>query len=505
MLKNNTWFMKIIKSSEFLTVLILLSLSIFTWRHIPALPFQGEGFYYFKKLSSNFSIQFPLPQDAFALVIFNFIAPIFKEQVNLYMYLLFIVMLVIDIAMYIFIRVITGNRLAAFSTAFLFSISYVGNYDMYSIGGYQYFVQRAVVLLPQLIALTFLILYFLRNFQIKYYVISLALFLLAIAMGFFGTWFLPPFIFYPCFYLLFNLKKIKQIWFKAIWVPFPFLIGNILLIKHGLSPYTEESFLSFVFHNSKVVPGLIQQLVVISLPPGTYDLSIKFLHLTEKTQVTPILGILTLILYISASIFIWKFKPSWRILVATSIASIVLMLLFNLYLNSANVLFTLGSSRYFYFPFVFVAVFWGLFLTAFSFSLKEKRNYVLLIFCVVWLVVNNRAIQKNLKADEWMNTANKDTIDYLRLWSEDLKRDPSYVYLPANLGSYGAGFAFRYFSHPDGKFRLQGFEDLDLPALAREKVDPEKLYVLYRDQAQEIVIDKTEESRALLRQLEKKK
>ncbi len=482
-----------------MSVIILLLLTILTWRHLPTIPFQGEGFYYFEKITNKVI----LPQDTLAQLIFYVIPPIFNDRLDLYMYLLFIVMLVIDAALYVLIRVVTENRLTAFVVTLLFSLSYVGNYDMYSSGGYQYFVQRAVILLPQLLSLMFLIIFFLHNFQMRYYRLSLALYLLAIGMGFFGTWFLPPFLFYPCFYILLNLRRFKQIFLKIIWVPLPYLAGNILLIKDSLSPYTEEPFLTFLLHNPKVIPGLVQQLIVISLPPGIYDWSVKSLHLAERTQVVPFLGILTLIFYLCAAMFIWKLKPSWRVLMVTSIASIVLMLLFNLYLNSANVLFSFNSSRYFYFPSVFIAIFWGLFLTTLLLFLEKNRTYFLIAFCAIWLAINNIAIQKNLKDDEWRNRANTDTINYLHLWSRDLKAYPSYVYLPANLGTYGASFVFRYFSHPDGKFRLQGFDELDLPALAKEKVDPNRLYVLNLSIKDEQVFDKTEESRRALRGLER--
>ncbi len=486
-----------------MSVIILLLLTILTWRHLPTIPFQGEGFYYFEKLTTNFKFHFPLPQDVFARLLFNFITPIFMGHLDKYMYLLFVVMLVIDLALYVFIRVTTGNKLAAFLTAFLFSVSYVGNYDMYSSGGYQYFAQRASILLPLLASLMFFLLYFLRNFQFKYYLISITVYLFGVAMGFFGTWFLPPFIFYPYFYLLFNLGELKKKMHKVIWVPLPFLVGNYLLISDSLGHYNQESFLSYLIHNPNLLPNLIQQLVVISLPPGIYELPIKFLHLAKKTEEVPLLGLLTFIVYGLALIYIWKLKRASIVLAATAILSIVLMSLFNLYLNSANVLFTFGSSRYFYYPSVFVAVFWGLFLTSLQ-SPKKGSNLFLVTFCVMWFAINNIAIQRNLADDEWRNRANTDTINYLRLWSKDLKQNPSYVFLPANLGGYGATFAFRYFSHPDGIFRLQGFNDLDLPALAKAKIDPNTLYVLTLSIKDEQVFDKTDESRRALSDLEKK-
>lgn len=502
--------MKNIKIKEFLPPLVLLILSLFTWRHIPFIQFQGEGFYYFAK-SGNFSLNKDLlsHHDAFALWSFNILSSLFQDKIILYMWFLLFIMLLIDLVMYIFVRVITGSKLAAFLAALLFSLSYIGKYDMYSIGGYQYFLQRAVVLLPHLLALMFLILYFLRNFSIKYYIFSLSLYLLGIMMGFFGTWFLPPFLSFPLFYLIFQLQNFKRIFLKTFWTPFPFLIGNILIIRNS-SYFTsnEETFLYFFLHRPGLISGVIQQLDVMTFPLVKYEDLVKYLSpesLFGKDFSLFIIRLSILVIYALAFLVIWKLFPLGKVLAATAIASMISMLLFNMYLNAATVLFTLGSSRYFYFPFAMIALFWGLFFA----GIFSKKNflpiYLFPIFCIMWIIYNNNAIQKNLKLDEWYHTSNRETIRILRSWSSKLKANPSYVMLPSNLGAYGGEFAFRYYSHPDGRFELQGFESLDFNDLASKNFDPERLYVLRFDNSQQTVIDETEKSRAILRKLEKRK
>lgn len=411
--------------------------------------------------------------------------------------------------MYICVRIVTGSKLAAFFTALLFNLSYIGKYDMYSSGGYHYFLQRGVILLPQLFAFTLFILYF-RKFSFKFYFLSLGIYFLGILMGFFGAFFLPLFIFYPFVYFIPSLRKIKlrnikKNFFKIFWTPFLFLAVTILVIKHSkfYSYPGEEPFLSFLSHFSNNFSGLIHQIAVVTLPIGGYKWLLDNLHWAMELEINLLLGIFLIIIYLWALLFIWKSHPNWSVFAATSFASLIAMLLFNLYKNSATVLASLESSRYFYFPFSMLAVFWGIFLASLFSSPKIVNKFLVVVFCLVWILHNNSAIQKAIKIDEWRHSANKTTIEYLQLWSKDLKENPSYVFLPANLGAYGAAFAFRYFSHRDGHFKLESLDPPDFGALVKRGVDPNRLYILHFDPGSQVVVDKTKEARKMLYQLQK--
>lgn len=491
------------KRNELIPILILLLLSFFTWRHIPFSQFQGEGFYYFENEVAKF--QLPLQPDIFARFVFLILPSLFQEQVYLYMLFLFFMMLFIDISVYICIRIITDTRLVAFFTTLLFSLSYIGNYDMYLTGGYQYFLQRGVILLPQLFVFTFLILFFNRS-SFRYYFLSLGSYFLGLLLGFYSIFFLPVLFFYPLSYIIFSLKNIRSIFLRVFWTPIPYLVGTILIIRHSkfYSYPGEEPFFSSLSHLYTNFLGLTHQLAVLTLPIGGYKWLLDNLHLAMELEII-LVGIFIVVAYLGAFLFILKSHPKWSILAATSIASSIVMFLFNLYKNSATVLISFESSRYFYFPFTMVALFWGIFLASIFSSRGLFNKFLVVVFCLLWIFHNNFAIQKAVKTDEWRHNANKVTIEFLQSKSRDLKTDPSYVFLPSNIGPYGAGFAFRYFSHKDGYFKLESLEPPDFEALAKAGVNPQRLYVLHFDPKSQIVVDKTEESRVLLRQLEKKK
>lgn len=474
-------------------MLILILLSLFIWRHLPNLMFVGEGYTYFEPTVTKIILSSSIPHDLLAKILFNILPSIFQEKVSLYMWFLFLTMIAINIIFYLIVKNITGSKFIGLLSGFLLTTGYTANFDMYSVGGYQYFVQRGILLLFLLPAFYFLVLYFSRSFIIKYYIFSLLFYIIGIFSGFFSTWFLPVFIFYPLCYLTINFKKIKELFTKTIWTPLPFIISNLLIIRQSSFIPSEESLLSFVFNNfSSSIIGILQQLTVMTFPLGellkTFD--------KNSPQFLAILGITT-VLYLGVLAISLKIKNNGKVLQLTAISSLISMLLFNVYLNSANVLNSFGSSRYFYYPFVMLAIFWGIF---FSLIFGSKK-LLLGLFCVGWIFINMTAIAKNLLDQEFLQRANRETLEFLNNRAPVLRQHPSVVYLPG-IGPYGVSFINRYYNHPEGKLILQGLEDLDLPKLAKDGVNPDRLYVLYFDSVSQLVIDKTEESREILKKLE---
>lgn len=487
--------MKNFKKSDVFLLGVILFVTFSFWRHIPSLQFVGEGFQYFAYEASNIYIRLPLHHDLLAKTLFNVLPHIFNDSVHLYMWFLFIVMLLIDAIFYIGIRTITKSKLVgALSTIFL-SLSYVANYDMYSAGGYQYFVQRGILLLFLLPAFCFFVLYFNGKFLLKYYVLSFTLFVTGIILGFFGTWFLPLFIFYPILYFLFNFRIRKKIFAKTIWTPFPFLVGNILIIKQSGFIPSDESILDFIVNKFLyAISGILQQLAFVTFPIS--EIIRRLDHVSSHFQ-----GVLalTFIWYVSAFFIILRIDRKLAPLAATALVSSLTMFLFNIYLNAANVLNSFWSSRYFYFPFTMLALFWGIFFS--SLFVRKGRAVFLPIVLVVWIAYNAYILNSAMEKDEFIQRANRETLRFLKANEKSLINNPSFVYLPMNLGAYGVTFSNRFYNHPDGRFVLQGFQELELEKLADEKFDPQNLYVLKYDTRAQKVIDKTEESRQILRQL----
>lgn len=491
----------------FLVLLVFLA-----WRHIPTLQFQHEGAYYFKFTSFEFDSRH-LTYDIFAKALFVFLAPLLKGQVFLYMWFLFAVMILIDVVFYWVVRVATGSRLTAFFAALLFALSYIGKYDMFSSGAYQYFVQRGVLLLFLLPALLFFLLYFQRNFRLGYYILGLGIYLLGIVMGFFGTWLLPIFIFYPLLFLLFNLTKGKEVLLKTIWTPVPFVIGNLKIISQNTYNPGGDEIVVWLFERTQLLfEGMMQQLAVMTLPAGVYKPLLESIskftamlvyNISEESFAFLTISVLVIGIYFISMLILWKLDRKRLPLAAASLLSLLAMLFFNLILNSNTIFASFESSRYFYFPSVVFAIYWGLFFSVLFLHKKRVVKLSVIAFLVFWIIHNNLVIGQEIKRDAWRHRANREALDTIKAWSPELKETPHYVWLPTTLGPYGGEFVKRFYSHPDGRFFEERVAPLKISALAQEHVDPEKLYVLHFDAARRVVVDRTEESRAELRRLQK--
>lgn len=488
---------KLLRNEALLLLLILVS-SVFIWRYIPLSQFQGEGFIYFTTSVLSFPKNFFVPFDLFARATFFTLPNLFDGEVFFYMMFQFAWVILTDVAFWVVVRFVTKSKYIALLAILFFSLSYVAKYDMFSIGGYQYFVQRGAILLPELVSFLFLSLYLNKPRLIGRYFLSLSLYLFSIFMGFFGTWFLPIFLYYPVLYLIFNWQKVKKITRRIVWTPLPFLIGNLLIIKQsGFIP--SEPIQSFVINNPlHVAEGVLQQLAVIT--PGLSEL-LKYNQGSSFYFETVL--IFTALIYFIVTLILCKNNKDLRTLTLSVVFSLATIFLFNLYLNEANVLHTFGSSRYFYFPFTLVALFWAMF---FYLIALKKTHYVVvtLVLCFVWIVYNIDRIDKNLKADAPIQQANRETIEYAKNISVS-EEEGLIVELPANIGGWGHEFISRFYGNSRVKFYMEKSDPLDLVETANKGIDANKVYVLHYDTKIQRVVDQSGLAREEILSIQKRK
>lgn len=484
--------MNLVKKQEIILLALVLTISFTVWRFIIGTQFQGEGFYYFTKDVTGFANT--LAPDFFARAVFHILPRLFGGHVFLYMWFQLIWILFTEIVFYLTVRVVTKNKYIAILATLFFSLSFVSKYDMFATGGYQYFVQRGVILLPQLLSFLFFSLYLSRGtYFLSHYYLSLLLYIFSIIMGFFGTWFLPVFLGFPLFYLIFNWQTLKKHARRIIWTPIPFLLSNLLIIKQS-SFVPGESIQSFVYNNIQhVITGILQQLAVVT--PGLVD-ALKYFN---KNTFEWIL-ILTAVLYCLAFTTVYILNRNLRALIVTTILSLAAMLVFNMYLNEANVLHTFGSSRYFYYPFTMVAVFWSIFF--YSVASKGRLFYrIMLILCPVWVLYNIYQISQARQYDEPIQTANRETIDYVTRMEFG---EGSFVQLPASIGGWGHEFVSRFYSKQKTKFYMEISDPIDLNKLVEQNVDANKVYVLHYAAISQSVVDQTESVRKQILELKMK-
>ena len=516
--------MIILTKKDIFAIGILFLVIYYFWNYILSLQFQGEGFYYFTdRIPDYFSLNlsWSFPYDYLALQLFSIFLSSFKEQTELYMAFEFIIMLTIAIAYYLLSKAITKSTYSALFISLFFGTSYIGNYDMFSSGGYQYFVQRGIILLPLLVSFNFYYLAFSKK-SLLFYIFSFILYTFSVAMGFYATWFLPVFIFYPLFLISRKNTKFKNI-FIAISST-PFILINKSLIQQSVY-YNDglPALFSFIYHDlGFAYYGVLHQLVTITIPNIEYihGSLVYFGHVYYNlfhssllnTIVTSlyhdnfdfiILSLLVIILYLTAFIFILLkplYKP-YRPILLTAFFSLLSMLLFNDFLNASNVHKNLGSSRYFYFPYAVFALFWGIF---FACLLKHHSKYLKIfsvLFLLVLMIVNYNLINIKTQVDSYRHISNKVTIDYLELWKPEISKNTSYIWLPSSFGAYGAEYAKRFYISSDSHIYVEGFVEIDYPGLAQKKVNPKRVYALHYDPKEEKVVNITQEVRQKLKNL----
>lgn len=495
---------------DILIILIVVAISFFFWKHLPTLQMQGEGFAYFDESSYNlrlrpYKIMHDLTNlgssvDILGRITLHILSRVFYDRIALYMVFLFIYMLITDLAVYILTKILTNNRSTAFLVTLIFATSFIGKFNMFSSGGYQYFVQRGMLLLPDIISF---ILFFisLKYFSMKYYLASLTLYLLTIQGGYFGTWFLPIFIFYSFFLALSYFRKNYQTFFKVILSPVPFILGNFWIISDSEFLVRHEPVISFLQKLPFVISAVFQQLSVVTLPilwsTDFFKLMYKFFYV-PKEQILLWTQWATAIIYLITPLLIWKLRPKMFILGLSFLISFLAMLTFNVYMNTAETLNNFSSSRYFYFPYLMFSVFWGIVLSITASAKKFFVRILLIIFLLIWSSYNYYLIQIKTVEQKPLHLANREALRIMKEKSPTLKKEASWIFISGNLGAYGTLFVHRFYAHP---WSYISFLPPDYDYLVKNNADPEKLYVLHYDSAQELLVDETSKSRQILRDL----
>ncbi len=175
-----------IKPLIFLCVLFLI-----VWHNIVKLPIQNEGFIYlrpsydrqyipqtgkeFMYFLSRFEIQ--------AVILGAILTSFFHTNLHLYLWVELLSMFAIVVIFYFILLKISKSKLFSFLSSLLFSVNFMGNWDMFSENNYSYFLERIALDVPMLL-LSFLLLHlFLEQKKRKYLLVSLLLFLIGVGIA----------------------------------------------------------------------------------------------------------------------------------------------------------------------------------------------------------------------------------------------------------------------------------------------------------------------------------
>lgn len=391
--------------SDLFSIILLIVLSWYAWRLLPELTIRSDGFIYLLERTHRWfwGQKYAISGFETAAVVFGgLFSKLFGPNIPLYLWTEIIVVLLISVFFYIFVKILTKRSIVAFSGALIASSSYFGNWDMLGIHCYCFFLERVTVVPILLTSFIFLHLCLERS-KLKYYFISIGTYFLGVGLAHFSVLFTPAYLLYPFFYRFFNHRKKKDIVGGGlIGISYLLLSCFFVLIQQinesGLRP--TWGFFEFLFNPQKFpyFEKMIHQLVFWSQYPPllqNIDDSYPFTYLTVENASS--IALWVVVVYIVSGVLIYLRLPKHRPILLTSIFGIATIFYLNAYFHLYDIAQP-DSSRYFYFPTFLLAIFWSYFLWAAFF---QRKVYLLiamgLLILTVYYYVNTWLIESKIK------------------------------------------------------------------------------------------------------------
>ena len=421
-------------------IVILLTLSLYTFRDMPKMLIEGEGFYWLNKgLQSYFWRAFPRSLanlEVSAVLVGTLLTKMFGANLYLYNWTWLFVMMVINIFMFFMAYVITKNKLVSFGASLIFAVNYIAQWG-YLGWTYTSFLERTITVVFLIPSFLYLHLYMEKS-KLKYFVISIALCFLGIGIGQWGLLFSVAFVVYPLFWHLFDFKAKKKI-LKRIFTSFTFLM--ICLFFLGLHNINQSSlgpgysFTSFLLNPKKHhyieqipfqlshwsnYPNIFKGLIISKTEPNLLGIGYKgsivqnFSDLeANKKAANKILAI-----YLLTGLIIYLRLPKQRALLFTMIISITFLMITSIYFGRYIPSIQAGATRYMYLPTIWLSVYWALVLWALFWQQKSNLQIFGFIILVSYYLINTQLISNNLKSRLYSKTSNmiaeRDLVEYIK-------------------------------------------------------------------------------------------
>lgn len=492
-----TTFLKIHRF-DFLLLCIITVLTSYVWKGILDQTIEGEGYYYF---SSNTSLILPdgrlanLIQgiDNFAKLAYYTQAKFFQGDIQKYMIVELIIINLVAIGFYLFVKVITKDSRIAFVAALYESVYYTGNFQFYARGHLHWFYQRVPELFPIFISIISLHSFFMSR-KVGSYLLSLGFFILALFFSHYSTFFLP---FYVAYFLIFGLLKEKTIQEKlfVIALSIPYVVINYLITKNAslnLAIIHPNQTLLESFANLKDVPQkILFQLAVTTIPYQVVNFISKLRH-SNTLDVIQYLTIPVVLGYSLILATLYKYKSTHLILALSSFAGLIGVLFLTVYFNRVIVFNEIEQGRYYFIPAFYVGIIFSIFLNELR---KHSRLITLLIFalCIAWAHFNSNLIFKKMKDSQAYYDRYKVIYRYLDVNRSSFPND-SYIFIRTSPGSML--FLNRFYSENSVTYT---YLDTNWRSHLPNGFDIDKLFVFDFGKKDEIE-DKTEEYRSELRE-----
>lgn len=466
-----------IMKKDIFSIVLLVSLSFYSWRFFTEWIIQFQGFMYMipHTINTYLGLSFGLftTAQAAGVILSAILVKLVGVNMPVYMWIQLVGMLLLGVLFYFVVKTITKHRFVAFCASLIYTVSYFGSYQMYTIDYTAHFLERASVNMVFLL-LSFLFLHlFLEKERKKYYAISVIFYFLGVLFSHFSIIFTAPYLFYPFFWYLFNRKSIVRGF--AAGLVYVAISGFFLYLSSvGSEPILRGrtgDFFQFLlnFQKNRYPEGMLMQLVYWSQYPSVIKAILSDWNPMSlfNYETATHLKLFIISVYSVAIFIIYKGLANKRALLLTTIFGTASIFLLNIYLTRYDPFYSGGTDRYFYLPTYLLAIFWSLFLWV----LLKNKNFGFKIIAMVILagyyLINTYLIYFNFLHDDSNIRAQKAIFKHIV--NTRSKQKPNTLVIgpyPELAGQYEAPFFTHYLGKGEVTYMVDTFNVTDWRTVA---------------------------------------
>lgn len=301
--------------------------------------------------------------------------------------------------------------------------------EMYAYGNYQWFVQRALALIPLFASAIFFV-RFLRqkDRQTQSYVIALFFYWLSFVLFHFSLFVFPLFV---MLLVIYGFPK-GMSWTKLLMrtVQFlPFLFIPILLLPRGYhTSYMGDNYVTYLWTFTRdrgweLVNALVHQFVILSVSQNVIDVLAGFWNISHR-QVSSFLRLPTVVAYGFGFFFLYRQKNVEFVKLAIgSIGFIVAVLFLNLVIRWEMSWNVSSGSRYIYIPGIGFSIFLSLVLATVLSKHTNSSKLIIFLIVVEWCFLQIRSIWITISRNQSEHDAAKLSLTFIKRISQHFSED----------------------------------------------------------------------------------
>ncbi len=492
----------VINKIDLLFIAFIVLLSIFAWRGVLNQMIEGEGFYYFSPVNSiapvDPALRNPLRRhDNFPRLLYFVLEKTVGGNMDGYMWLLFITIVLVNTSLYLSIKGITGNRLVALFATVLGGIRFSSNFQFYGRGHFQWFAQRVPELFPLLLSF-YLTVKFVNTRKISHYYWAFALFILALFMSHYTTLFLPFYVGILASAAIFKMdNQVRPL--KFVVLLFPFVLVNLLvasfsylnlsIIKPG------QTLIGSLFSNQDLIHNILFQITTITIPYSIFKPLIDGFAAKPEMVIERLIAPVIVFYFLSFWVLHKRNRKDFWIYTGIFLATIGNLFL-NIYVNRVKLYNEVFQGRYYFVPSLFVGILLATFVYHYLGLLKIFRKKflitgVFILLTIFWTTQNSKLIHAQMKDSQYLYTGGRLLLKKLEVEKTKLP-EGSFVFLPNPLMPLGEDFLEKFYSNGSISFF---FIDTKWKQKIPKGFDINKLYVYDYSKQSLMVVDRSEEYR----------